>query len=51
MVVFSHAVRLVRGGAKVAGCVRGAEVAGSVVSVVEVPGLAGLDELASSGSS
>jgi hypothetical protein len=44
--VFSLAVRLLGGGAEVAGCVCGAEVALAVVSVVEVPGLAGFDQLA-----
>ena len=44
--VFSLAVRLFRSSAEVAGCVGGAEVAAAVVSVVEMPGLSGLDQLA-----
>ena len=44
--VFSLSVRFLCGGAEVAGCAEGAEVAVAVVSVVEMPGLSGFDQLA-----
>jgi hypothetical protein len=43
--VFPHAVSLVCGGAEVADGVGGAEVAAAVVAVIEMPGLAGFDQL------